>query len=221
MAALTPRTEARLRPGASRLVAGTAERVARRLDELLASSDLSRRELQATHRRISLLDREGTAPSANEFWEAAAAPRADFLVRRALAILDEELWLLTGAVRAGVCVPDDAGVSARDAYLHLVAALPDGAAIDELGRWWQRRLRRAAVAGSIPAVLTARPGEIDLVVSNHEMVLLDRAPWSHGDRLLSAFELGRNELTGRGRQRVAEAVNRLVVGPDALPPLAA
>jgi hypothetical protein len=42
------------------------------------------------------------------------------------------------------------------------------------------------------------------VIARVEMALLDRAPWSHGDRLLSAFELAHLDI---GRRLRGDTVN--------------
>ncbi len=46
-------------------------------------------------------------------------------------------------------------------------------------------------------VLTS-PGGFELAVAAAEMALLSQAPWSHDDRLLSAFELAHGRLRDHG-----------------------
>jgi len=66
--------------------------------------------------------------------------------------------------------------------------------IDDLGRWWQDRLRRKAVVSVASRILTSPLRHFELIVSAAEMDILERPPWSHDDRLLSAFELAHSEL---------------------------
>ncbi len=149
---------------------------------------LQRRELMAYQRAVHALTRAGRAPTPDEFWAATAQPRAQRLLDAARAAIDTELAPLA---RAGALV------SAGD----VAAALPSTTEIDELGQWWQRRLRRAATLRALPDVAAGRPGAAEVTIAHHEMWLLDQPPWSHGDRLLSAFELAHAELRRHGREQ--------------------
>lgn len=149
---------------------------------------LDRRELMAYQRAVHALRRSGQAPTPDEFWAATAQPRARRLLDAARGAIDTELAPLA---RSGALV------SAAD----VAAALPSTEEIDELGRWWQRRLRRAATLRALPDVAAGRPGAAELTIAHHEMWLLDQPPWSHGDRLLSAFELAYAEIRRHGREQ--------------------
>lgn len=149
--------------------------------------DIGRADLRATERAIRHLQRRSMAPSANEFWETTAWPRAQKLVDETQRVIDRELAALADpAVRA-----------------LLEQALPTTAGIDELGRWWQRRLRRAALVRALPSIAAQPPRSAGLVTSDHEMRLLDSPPWSHGDRLLSAFEVAHREIATYGQRRLS------------------
>ena len=180
--------------------AKVVERLRQCLLAVYRVNDLQRRELVAAERGIRRLDRQSMAPAPNEFWESIALPRAQRLIDEARRVIDREILTL-GALR------DEAG-ALMVAEGDLLDALPSSTAINDLGNWWQQRLRRAAMTRSLPSILARSPGEAELVVSNQEMLLLDRAPWSHGDRLLSAFELANGEVGRFGRQRVTELIAR-------------
>ncbi len=149
---------------------------------------LDRRELMAYQRAVHALRRTGQAPSPDEFWATTAQPRARRLLDAARAVIDTELAPL---------VRTRALVSAVD----VATALPSTLEIDELGQWWQRRLRRAATLRALPDVAARLPGAAELTIAHHEMWLLDQPPWSHGDRLLSAFELAHAEIRRHGREQ--------------------
>lgn len=149
---------------------------------------LGRRELMAYHRAVHALTRAGQAPGPDEFWATTAQPRARRLLDAARDAIDAELAPLA---RSGALV------SVAD----VAAALPSTDEIDELGQWWQRRLRRAATLRALPDVAARRPGAAEITIAHHEMWLLDQPPWSHGDRLLSAFELAHAEIRRHGREQ--------------------
>lgn len=149
---------------------------------------LGRRELMAYQRAVHALTRAGQAPGPDEFWATTAQPRARRLLDAARDAIDAELAPLA---RSGALV------SAAE----VAAALPSTDDIDELGQWWQRRLRRAATLRALPDVAARRPGAAEITIAHHEMWLLDQPPWSHGDRLLSAFELAHAEIRRHGREQ--------------------
>lgn len=174
------------------------------LDAVHRAHDLGRDELVATERGIGRLAQQSMAPPANEFWETTAVPRAHRLVTEAGIVINRALLSLAQH-RCSLC--SDRHCSDRHwavAEADVLAVISRAEQIDELGRWWQRRLRRTATLRSIPTVLTRVPAQVELTISTMEMDLLDRAPWSHSDRLLSAFELAHGELARYGRRRVAE-----------------
>ena len=157
-----------------------------------ASHGLSRGELMAAQRAIRRLDQLGQAPSADAYFATTARPRAQLLVREARAAIDVHLPCWAGQVRR------PAGPAS------LTLAIPSRAGIDELGRWWQRRLRRAAVVRALPRLVGQLPADLERTIAHYEMALLDRPPWSHGDRLLSAFEQAHGEIGRYSQRRLAE-----------------
>ena len=187
-------------------VADSVARLASQMEQAVAAQGLTRRELMATQRGIRQLARRGTAPSPNQFWETTAMPRAERLTGLARAVIDEELTRLAGTLQAGVrergrLGPGAAAPMGNDVLnVELVGAMAGPDRIDDLGAWWQRRLRRAALVPALPDLLAGTPAEADLIVTNHAMGLLDTPPWAHGDRLLSAFELARTDIKAHGRR---------------------
>ncbi len=157
------------------------------------------------------------APSGNDFWAWTAQPRAQVLIDRASEAIDDELALLIAELAfaspvAGTAPPGHVtrlGLREVDLAGRVLPLLPRSTELDELGWWWQRRLRRAAVRRSVPAILGGTTADIGLAISRVEMQLLDAAPWVHGDRLLSAFELAYAEIERLGTARVREAQYRL------------
>ncbi len=173
----------------------TAEEILERLcvclNAVRTTHDLGRREMRVTERAIRQLDRHGMATTANEFWESTALPRAQHLVEESKRVIERELVLLAQHH------PDTDPKIA-------VASLPSTAEINDLGAWWQRRLRRAALLRSIPTIASNTPARAEFLIANKEMMLLDRPPWSHSDRLLSAFELAHGQIARYGKRRVTE-----------------
>jgi len=176
-------------------------RLRKRLSEVNADHGLDRRQLLQTQRAVASLVRSGVVPPANEFWETTALPRAQQLVQRSRTVVDEELALLADQV--------DVQRFQWEVDIDLfLGSVPGHDDIDELGRWWQRRLRRVATMRALPLVLARKPSETELAVSHMEMALLDQAPWSHGDRLLSAFEVARREIRHYAHRRLGEIGRR-------------
>lgn len=210
---------------ASPTVDYVVDRLRCRLRVLVQTHGLTRRELVRVQQGIARLDRAGMAPSSNDFWTWTAQPRARVLIDRAGELIDDELALVIAEVGfgAGNAVGSAQGQAAHgtggppttafaphlDLAGRVLPILPRSDDLDDLGRWWQRRLRRAAAARAAPRALAGTTAEIGLAVSRTEMQLLDRAPWAHGDRLLSAFELAYADIERLGTARVQEAQDRL------------
>lgn len=182
----------------------------------LSKHDLTRQELLAAQRDIVRLARIGAVPGPTEYWQRSALPRASALVDESMiAVVDEgaalgesidqfllaisrppltdwaDRWLNERALRAATAKPISC----------LVEAVPPPHPINALGTWWQHKLHQAAVRQSIPKLLTGlvsasgdESGKADVVIGQAELALLDGPPWSHGDRLLSAFELAHGEI---------------------------
>jgi hypothetical protein len=215
-------------------VAEAGQRLRHQMSEVWTTQGLTRREVLATQRQIRRLDRQGLAPPANAFWEVGAQPRARRLGDLARAVIDEEMTRLVGTIRhrrrqlspmspaPGTSHASPAPVSRTTAIegrlrsgdlvvTELMAAACAGDTIDALGQWWQRRLRWAAVGRALPLIAVHTPSELELVVTNEVMRLLDRAPWCHGDRLLSAFELTQRELRAHTERWLRSLDRALVV----------
>lgn len=155
------------------------------------SVDLSR-ELAAIRDRFDLQPRDllwlecASLPCCpNTYWRDEALPRAVALVDAVTRLLDRSPLGDGGSATAAT----DVAPPTR---------------IRHVRGWWHRRLRRAALVRSFPSALLATPGEVGLVVARTEMALLDRQPWSHADRLLSAFELAHEEI---GRRLIGDTTN--------------
>ena len=199
-------------------------RLEARLHQAMELHDLDRRELLAAQRDVLRLKRAGLVPSPNDYWGSTAVPRASILVDASLNAIADELTVLGDAIDRflvatsrstlepwisgahGQAAVQRAGISAVDRVLD---AIPPPDPINELGEWWQRRLHRGALVRSLPRLLLSGV-EAELVVGTAELALLDGPPWSHGDRLLSAFELAHSEIRSQTRLLADDLTNRIV-----------
>ena len=196
----------------------TADRLGSRLGHVVDRHGLDRPELMAAQRHVRRLRRIGALPSAADYWENTAVPRAELLLERAVGIVDEETEHLGDAIerflittRRSTLEPWINGAEGRAAILRTgsaaidrtLTALPGSDPIDELGEWWQNQLHRRAVVRAIPRLLVSS-STTEAVVGEAEIQLLDSPPWSYGDRLLSAFELAHSEVRGRLLERTGE-----------------
>ena len=203
----TPKPRALVEPAdvLHRSAADAGARLAARLAEAVARHDLTRHDLLAAQHDVIRLQRIGAAPTPTEYWRRSALPRAARLVDSSMVAVVEEGHRLGEALDRFLTEHDRRGPDHDDpldrravvvtdrAIAQLISALPSSRPIHDLGAWWQRRLRRTAIMRSLPELLT--PGaDADRIVGRAEMSLLDRAPWCHGDRLLSAFELAHGEI---------------------------
>jgi hypothetical protein len=194
-----------------RRAASIANRLERQLEAAASFHNLSRRQLQASHRSVEQLSRGGAVPTASEFWEQTARPQARNLFEAATAAIDSEAAELTRALQqfatairlelragGGRLEPDwlidDLHEVAERGVRQVVVTVRSLDQMDELGRWWQGRLRRKAMLSVMSKALTSPLRQFELIVSAAEMQLLEHPPWSHDDRLLSAFELTHSEL---------------------------
>jgi hypothetical protein len=148
-----------------------AGELAERLAETYERLDLRPRDLLT-------IDRTRATSCPNRYWAEEALPRAAALVAAVVELLDQG--------RPAVSDP-------KAPLDRLGPPVP----IRHVSTWWHRRLRRAAIATSIPSILLAAPVDAELIVARKEMDLLARSPWSHADRLLSAFELAHIEIRHR------------------------
>ncbi len=198
--------------------------LAHRLESTISLHDLTRKRLWATHRNIADLRRQGRAPTLSDFWEQTAHRQARHFLTEAVNVIDAEREELTKALQhyaISIAEQDrgtaDGGPEAASATVErnmatamagielVVGAATAISSINELGAWWQGRLRRAAIMATAGRLLFTPVGRFELEVSAAEMRLLDRPPWSHDDRMLSAFELAHSDL----RDHLASARNEL------------
>ena len=180
-------------------------RMTARLDNIRRAHDLDWRTLLASHREVAELDELGVAPTLGEFWATTASPATEILVREACAAIDEELLEFRRVLRrfgqATLAASRDAGYEPAPYETVLATAVErlsicgiDRSALDNLGARWQTKLRRAARKASLPRSLFLSVKKADALVDQLEMELLDRGPWAHDDRLLSAFELAHADI---------------------------
>ena len=192
----------------SKSVAVSTRRLAGRLEQVAADHGLTRAELLSAQRHVTELCRIDAAPSTSEYWQRTALPRASALTHAAMGAVVQEGDVVGDALDRYLVALDgpplkewadsDPGRAASEheanqATVQLLAAVPNSHAIDSLGSWWQRRLRRAAMGSIVTRLLTAGD-TAEAMVAERELQLLDSAPWSHGDRLLAAFELAHREI---------------------------
>ncbi len=197
--------------------------VARRLEATRSAHDLSERRLWAAHRDLIELHREGGAPTPTDYWEQSAHPRARHFLNEMMQVIaaeQEELlrafqqFAVGIAERPGLAAParedDSAGhrcfpgqvddtLAAAIAVAHagvdeFITAASVGNKINEVGAWWQGKLRRKAILATAGKLLITPLGRYEIEVAAAEMRLLAEPPWSHDDRLLSAFELAHSDL---------------------------
>ncbi len=189
-------------------------RTEQRLTDVQRQHDLTWRLLLASQRKIKRLSSDSAAPTATEFWESTALPQAAALTTAANLALETNVGELENAVGrfcssvgSLLTYPAAAGLAGADvaAVLHPIVASLDEGKLDHLGRRWQRRLRRHATARSIRKRATLSAEEFDEVVEAEELILLNLAPWVHGDRLLSAFEIAHAEIRASLRQQIRAA----------------
>ncbi len=187
-------------------------RLALRLRQALSKHDLTRQELLAAQRDVIRLARIGAEPGPTEYWQRSALPRAAALVDEAmLAVADEGAALgeaidqflsaATGPPLTGWANRSLNGALLREATARpinqLIEAAPPPPPIHALGTWRQGRLHRTAIWRSLPELLPelfSTSGDTEALIGRTELALLDGPPWSHGDRLLSAFELAHGEI---------------------------
>lgn len=191
-----------------------AFRTSSRLLLVQAEHDLEWRSLVASQRKISALAAEGLAPPASEFWETEAAPRAAALTTAATLVIESEFADVTRSVErfraslqpimgASHLAPVRTGLV--ESLDPLTECVLDPGPLDEIGERWQRRMRRHAAWRHVRERITGSSEEFDELVDRTEMGLLDEAPWIHGDRLLSAFEIAHADVRNLVRERVREA----------------
>lgn len=148
-------------------------------------------ELRNNHREIQRSLRAGTNCRPDEYWERTAFPRSQAFVDLMTGVIDIEFRQLSAAISTQCLHPLDK----EQVSQMLSKVTPCRTELDQLGEWWLRRLRRAAWIAAVPALVTSIPSAASFALARAEMLLLDTAPWGHGDRLLSAFELAHTKIS--------------------------
>lgn len=233
----------------SRRAQSIAALLAHRLETALLLHDLSEKRLWAAHRTVARLHRQGLAPTPTRYWEETAQPEARRLLHEAMQIFEAERDELKKALqqfaitvgeqrRAEAMAVDhvtsdryqpanglDPAISvdlavARNGIDVFLAAASTGGRLNEVGAWWQGRLRRRAILATAGRLLITPLERCELAVSAAEMKLLSGPPWCHDDRLLSAYEVAHSDLrdhvtrAGAGLERQARAMLEAVHSPD-------
>jgi len=205
-----------------RRVESIATLLQRQIEAAASFHDLSKRQLLDSHRSVLKLSEGGLVPTPQEFWKQTAQPRAANLVEAVHTLLDAEADELTKALQQfatgirlelradqGSLDPawtvDELHRVAQEGVSRLAATASALTAIDDLGQWWQTRLRRRAILSAWSKILVSPLDRFELLVSTAEMRLLEQPPWNLDDRLLSAFELAHSDI----REHAAELEHRL------------
>ncbi len=195
--------------------AAIERRLRARLQTVQATHDLDGRALLSSHREIGELAQLNIAPTAADFWATTANPRAQSLVAAASVVIDSEIddfaLALQRFERSVALVSDRAGY-AHEPYLETVGTCVeqltraglDRSKLDVIGARWHARLRRAAFRRSVFRLLICTPSEGQRLLAQSELELFDQAPWTHDDRLLSAFELAHADVRAYLRDRLSE-----------------
>ncbi len=188
------------------------------LENIFATYGLSKDQLLAAQRTISDQAKKNTEPNLTQFWESTAKPtserlqnvastrinqcRADLASALEQLALTLEHWPL---VDQSHTTPYAAELYHRDLFrksLHgalqqvlnrFRSVVPDSK-IDDLGLWWQTRLHRSALATTFGKSMLVATSQFMANARDYEMQLLNTPPWSHGDRLLFAFEVADREI---------------------------
>lgn len=206
------------------------DNLSERLEQVISQHDLDKRELLAAEKDIRRLSRIGAVPNPTEYWQRAALPRAAELVEASITVIVEEAEILgtaiddfyepmeRGELSSWAGTAEGRAISRQSAG-RAVSMLAEGVQPSEeihlLGQWWQQRLRRAAAIRSLPQLF--RFGvDVDAVIGRTELQLLDGPPWTHSDRLLSAFEIAHNEIRTQIDLAVEDLTERVVGGSPRL-----
>ena len=209
-----------------------------RLETTMSAHDLSEKRLWAIHRDMEDLHRRGGAPTPADYWEKTAYPRAQHFLSEMIDVIaaeEEELmrafrqFAFSVAERSRLDSPsmDDnpldrhspvggadidlatAIAVAQSGVDEFVAAAEVGNRINEVGAWWQGRLRRKAILAAAGRLLVTPLGQCDVEVAAAEMRLLAKPPWSIDDRLLSAYELAHSDLRDHVAKRRSDLHRRI------------
>ncbi len=188
----SPRIEAPL--------ANAAQRLDARLESVRIAYDLDRRALLSSQR---LVEARHPSPSVEEFTRFVALPMAGRLRTRAVAAIDAAIpELCADVVKTHRLVATEHPQLDQRARRRLLdealapvrAVRLDRRPLDDLGRRWQKRLRRAAALESFGTIVCAPARDASRALDAAELALVAETPWAHGDRLLSLFEMAHADV---------------------------
>lgn len=166
-----------------------------RIQHTYHSYCLTTDELRSIQRSVQRLHQSGVDCDPEKFWSATTKPRSELFVSSVTSVVEAELrplfdqsrtWLGSGELTSRL--PPSELIEA------LVSVVPSRVSLDRTGRWWLRKLRRAAVARCWPELARSTPAQASAVIDRSEITLLAQAPWYHGDQLLSTFEAAHRQI---------------------------
>lgn len=175
------------------------------------------RTVFAEQERIADLDRWGAAPELGRYVVSEAEPRARQLSTAAMAVIDHHLGVLDASLppppprrrRTDRRPALRSGAEAAALVRPLGDALPEPVHLHAVGDRWQARLRRSALREGAIELLWSPAGEAVERLHGVELLLVDKAPWAHGDQLLRAVEASWIEVGRYLRAEVDERCARL------------
>ncbi len=190
-----------------------------RLEVVRSAHDLTWRGLLSEQRKVNALRRAGVAPSSEQFWRETALPMTELLRSASRAVIDEEFARVNDGVAhllraAGDIDPTVTTPVMTSAVMPLRLVDSDQGPLDRVGERWQRQLRAAAVRRVAVPLLVSPARETRERVLSAELDLLSRAPWMHGDRLLSAYEAAHSEIRTHLRNSTVSAMAQRPDGPN-------
>ncbi len=146
---------------------------------------------------------------------------ANKLRSAAIVVIDDELESATAAMEQLRLVCDQNRSSRTISNpTATLATLPaprlSRVPLDQVGACWQRRLRVTSIARIVVPLLIAPASQTHDRVLQSELQLLTRAPWQHGDRLLSAYETAHGEIREYLREAVDLAVQPAAADDDSI-----
>lgn len=198
--------------------AAVEQRLASRLNDVQEAYQLTLPSLLSEQRKAHRADANGLTMTATTYWQDVAEPRAAQYVDKATAVIDQEFTAVADAVKrfqqsirnysnASGQRSDRSAVSnwISDAVEPLLECVPTADQINQVGEKWQQKLHRAAIVRSLPELLLNPQTSARDIIARTEMDLLEKGPWVHGDRMLSAFELATSDI----RNYLADELRRV------------
>lgn len=197
-----------------RLVDREASSLAEQLAGARSKHGLTWSALLSAQDEIARLDKSGTTPTIEEFWVATAEPMAQPL----LDVCIDAIANAYSTAAAGVSrvergsTEQDAALGRRIAEIWSSVSF-DQDELNDLGGRWQKRLSRRAARSAFLRSMMRPASEYSAHLELTEMTLLDRPPWRHGDRILTAFELVHGDVRAALRQAQHDLAAPLIERP--------